>query len=133
MLQEVYERYRRPVFVAETGIEDDTRPAWLRYMSREVLTALAAGVRVEGLCLYPILNHPGWDDDRHCHNGMFDYADDTGHRDVFAPLADEVARQTANVAAFGTGTMPAGLHDLNTSALDWAAHVMQERTDESRA
>jgi beta-glucosidase/6-phospho-beta-glucosidase/beta-galactosidase len=133
MLQEVYERYRRPVFVAETGIEDDTRPAWLRYMSREVLTALAAGVPVEGLCLYPILNHPGWDDDRHCYNGMFDYADDSGGREVFTPLADEVARQAANVAAFGTGTMPADLESLSTSALDWAAHVMQERTDESRA
>jgi beta-glucosidase/6-phospho-beta-glucosidase/beta-galactosidase len=133
MLQEVYERYRRPVFVAETGIEDDTRPAWLRYMSREVLTALAAGVPVEGLCLYPILNHPGWDDDRHCYNGLFDYADDTGHRDVFTPLADEVARQAANIAAFRTGAMPAALNHLSTSALDWAAHVMQERTDESRA
>jgi beta-glucosidase/6-phospho-beta-glucosidase/beta-galactosidase len=132
MLQEVYERYRRPVFVAETGIEDETRPAWFRYMCREVLTALSAGVPVEGLCLYPIVNHPGWDDDRHCHNGMFDYADSSGHREVFTPLADEVARQAANVAAFGAGAMASDLNDLNTSALDWAAHVMQERTDESR-
>ena len=34
MLLEVYERYRRPLFVAETGIEDDARPAWLRYMCK---------------------------------------------------------------------------------------------------
>jgi beta-glucosidase/6-phospho-beta-glucosidase/beta-galactosidase len=134
MLQEVYERYRRPIFVAETGIEDDTRPAWLRYMCKEVLTAQAAGVPVEGICLYPIVNHPGWDDDRHCHNGMFDYADATGHREVFEPLAEEVARQTANVAAVTSGmNSVAELGDLDTSALDWAAHVMQERTDESRA
>ena len=75
MLQEVYDRYRRPLFVAETGIEDETRPAWLRYMCKEVFTAIEAGVPVEGICLYPIVNHPGWDDDRHCYNGMFDYAD----------------------------------------------------------
>jgi beta-glucosidase/6-phospho-beta-glucosidase/beta-galactosidase len=133
MLQEIYERYRRPIFVAETGIEDDTRPAWLRYMCKEVLTAMAAGVPVEGLCLYPILNHPGWDDDRHCYNGMFDYADAAGNREVFQPLADEMSRLAANVVAFRSGTITAAdLGELNTSALDWAAHVMQERTDEAR-
>ena len=134
MLQEVYERYRRPIFVAETGIEDDTRPAWFRYMCKEVLTAMAAGVPVEGICLYPILNHPGWDDDRHCYNGLFDYADETGHREAFRPLADEIARRTADVAAFRAGANTLDeLGELDTTALDWAAHVMQERTDGSRS
>jgi hypothetical protein len=134
MLQEVYERYRRPIFVAETGIEDDTRPAWLRYICKEILTAMAAGVPVEGVCLYPIVNHPGWDDDRHCYNGMFDYADEAGEREVYQPLADEAARQAANAAALKSGAaVMADFNDVDTSALDWAAHVMQERTDESRA
>lgn len=70
-------------------------------MCKEVLTAISAGVPVEGICLYPIVNHPGWDDDRHCHNGLFDYADASGQRP--------------------------------TTALDWVAHVVQERTDESRS
>ena len=92
MLQEVYDRYRRPLFVAETGIEDETRPAWLRYICKEVFTALEAGVPVEGICLYPIVNHPGWDDDRHCYNGMFDYADADGRtRAVSAPGRRTVA------------------------------------------
>jgi polysaccharide biosynthesis protein PelF len=133
MLQEAYERYRRPIFVAETGIEDETRPAWLRYMAKEVLTAIAAGVPVEGLCLYPIVNHPGWDDNRHCYNGMFDYANAAGEREVYAPLAEEMARQAANVAAVRAGRPVSEMSDLDTSALDWAAHVMQERTDESRS
>jgi beta-glucosidase/6-phospho-beta-glucosidase/beta-galactosidase len=134
MLLEVYERYRRPLFVAETGIEDDARPAWLRYMCKEVYTAIAAGVPIEGLCLYPIVNHPGWEDDRHCYNGLFDYADEKGRREVYEPLAQELARQFANVAALqsGTVTLP-DMPDLETSALDWAAHVMQERTDQSRS
>lgn len=133
MLQEVYERYRRPIFIAETGIEDETRPAWLRYMCKEVFTAVTAGVPVGGVCLYPIVNHPGWDDDRHCYNGLFDYADANGNREPFQPLADEVARQIANAAALASGdTSVTEIADLDTSALDWAAHVMQERTDESR-
>jgi polysaccharide biosynthesis protein PelF len=93
ILGEVYDRYQRPIFVAETGIEDDARPAWLRYVGREVRAAMRSGVPLEGLCMYPILNHPGWDDDRHCHNGLWDYADDTGRRDVYAPLRRELRRQ----------------------------------------
>lgn len=134
MLQEVYERYRRPIFVAETGIEDDTRPAWLRYMAKQVFIAMTNGVPIEGICLYPIVNHPGWDDDRHCYNGMFDYADTNGNRAVYQPLAQEVARQAENVAALrGEAASLIDIGDLDTSALDWAAHVMQERTDQSRA
>ena len=94
--------------------------------------AFERGVPVEGLCLYPILNHPGWDDDRHCHNGMFDYADADGKRAVYQPLADEVARQLANLQAVRTGVAAAAIEDLDTSALDWAAHVMEELTDEGR-
>lgn len=79
------------------------------------------------------MNHPGWDDDRHCYNGLFDYADADGNREVYEPLAEEVTRQSANAAALGSGdlSMP-DVHALDTTALDWAAHVMQERTDESR-
>jgi hypothetical protein len=50
-------------------------------------------VPVEGICLYPILNHPGWEDDRHCHNGLWDYADEAGEREICAPMAQELRRQ----------------------------------------
>lgn len=90
ILREVWERYRRPLFVSETGTEDEARSAWFRYVSKEVLIALRWDIPVEGVCLYPILNHPGWEDERHCHNGLFDYADDSGNRVVFQPLLDEI-------------------------------------------
>jgi hypothetical protein len=93
ILAEVYERYRRPLFVSETGTEGDERPGWFAYITEEVSLALDAGVPVLGICLYPILNHPGWIDDRHCYNGLWDYADDSGHRPIYRPLADEIQRQ----------------------------------------
>lgn len=93
ILEEVYKRYDRPMFVSETGTEDDERPAWLAYVAGEVRAATRAGVPMQGICLYPILNHPGWDDDRHCHNGLFDYATDMGRREVYRPLANEIFRQ----------------------------------------
>lgn len=54
MLQEVFERYRRPLFIAETGTEDDFRPVWFNYVCTEVMAAMKAGVPIEGICLYPI-------------------------------------------------------------------------------
>jgi beta-glucosidase/6-phospho-beta-glucosidase/beta-galactosidase len=95
MLREVYDRYRHPIFIAETGVEDDFRAEWFRYVGDEAEAALRMGVPLEGVCLYPILNHPGWEDDRHCCNGLWDYADMAGQRDACEPLLEELRRQQA--------------------------------------
>jgi len=93
MLKEMYARYERPLFVAETGIEDEARPSWFRYVCKQVRLAMRAKTQIEGVCLYPIVNHPGWVDDRHCHNGLWDYPDEHGNREVYEPLAREIERQ----------------------------------------
>lgn len=93
ILGEFYERYRRPLIIAETGIEDDERRDWFRYVCDRARVARRAGADLQGICLYPIVNHPGWADDRHCHNGLWDYADDDGCRDIYQPLADEICWQ----------------------------------------
>ena len=95
MLAELHERYKRPVFIAETGSENRMRAGWLRYVCQETQAAISAGVPVEGMCLYPILNHPGWADGRHCHNGLWDYADANGERNIYGPLARELKRWQA--------------------------------------
>ena len=87
ILKEIHDRYQRPLFVAETGTEDDGRSGWFNYVANEVVAAMRLGVPMKGLCLYPIVNHPGWNDDRHCRNGLFDYAGDQGYRSVHKPLA----------------------------------------------
>jgi UDP-galactopyranose mutase len=90
ILKEVYARYRRPMLVSETGAEGESRVPWFRYVRAEVKTALRYGVDLHGLCLYPIVNHPGWEDDRHCDNGLWDYASPDGAREIYEPLASEV-------------------------------------------
>lgn len=93
ILQEVWNRYRLPMFVAETGNENGRRAEWFAYIAAEVRTAIQLGVPVHGICLYPILNHPGWNDDRHCCNGLWDYAEPDGSRAVYEPLAQEILKQ----------------------------------------
>ena len=93
MLRAIHQRYGRPLFIAETGIENERRPEWLAHVADEVEIAILNGTPIEGICLYPIVNHPGWADDRHCHNGLWDYCNNSGERTIYSPLADELARQ----------------------------------------
>lgn len=93
ILLEYWRRYRRPILIAETGIENEARAEWFRYVCAEVEIAKNLGAQIEGICLYPIVNHPGWDDDRHCHNGLWDYADEAGEREIYEPLAAEIRRE----------------------------------------
>lgn len=99
MLMEIYGRYGRPILLAETGIEFERRPAWLAYVSAELELARAKGVPMEGLCLYPVLNHFGWDDDRPCQNGLLEQEWSNGRRGVYQPLAEELRRAQARHAA----------------------------------
>lgn len=72
ILAETYARYGRPIFVAETGTEDEDRGPWFTAIFSEVAKARQLGIPIEGICLYPILNHPGWDNDRDCRNGLYE-------------------------------------------------------------
>ncbi|GGD08643.1 glycosyltransferase family 4 protein [Aureimonas glaciei] len=102
ILIETYARYGRPIFVAETGIEGLHRPDWLAYVCREVRAAMESGVPVEGICLYPVLDHPGWDDERYCPNGLLEFAPVTSlsARSLYDPLVQEMDRQVAEFRHF---------------------------------
>jgi hypothetical protein len=99
LLIDVHQRYGRPILIAETGIEGDERPEWLRYVGREARAAMRAGAAIEGICLYPVVAYPGWDDDRVCHSGLWGPADAAGRRTIHAPLAAELRRQQRAFAA----------------------------------
>jgi hypothetical protein len=93
LLVAVNARYRRPIFMAETSIEGEERAPWLRYIGEEVRAAMRAGAPLEGICLYPVLSHPGWDDGRYCPNGLFELLPEGTGRPVHAPLASELKEQ----------------------------------------
>ena len=97
ILAEIGERYARPLLLAETGAESERRLPWLRYVCDECFAAIDAGVRIEGLCWYPVTDYPGWDNDRHCDTGLLGYVGDNGMRPVYEPLARELFVQQLRV------------------------------------
>lgn len=96
MLKENHLRYGRPIFIAETGIEAEFRSTWFRYVCGEIYSAISSGVPIKGVCLYPVMNHPGWDDDRHCPNGLVDYSTKDFKRSFDIPLLTELKAQQLN-------------------------------------
>ena len=73
LLAEVYDRYRRPLFVGETSHIGVGRAEWLREMAAELWSAHDAGVPIEGICLFPIIDRMDWNDENHWHNsGLWD-------------------------------------------------------------
>jgi hypothetical protein len=93
MLLEVSDRYGRPMLISETGAEGSARPYWLHHVCAEALHAIHAGAPIEGICLYPVLDYQGWDNERICQVGLLSTADEGGKRTVHGPFFDELKRQ----------------------------------------
>lgn len=93
LLEEAWRRFGKPLFLSETGCEGSARPAWMHYVCSEVREAMRRGVPVHGLCLYPVTAYPGWEDERQIEVGLFSAPDEAGRRQVYGPLAEELARQ----------------------------------------
>jgi beta-glucosidase/6-phospho-beta-glucosidase/beta-galactosidase len=81
MLAEIYFRYWRPVVVSETSHFGSGRARWISEVAQEVTRAREAGVAVEGLCVYPIIDRPDWEDPDHWHqSGLWELEPDATGR-----------------------------------------------------
>ena len=90
---EVHQRYNRPVFVGETSHVGSGRAEWLREMADELCLAIDAGVPVEGVCLYPIIDRFEWENPAHWHNsGLWDFERDE-HGNFVRVLHNEYAAE----------------------------------------
>ncbi len=90
MLAEVYDRYRRPLFIGETSHVGVGRAQWLREIAAELWSANDAGMPLEGVCLFPIIDRMDWNDENHWHN---------------SGLWDLVKRRTASSNAYSISNM----------------------------
>jgi quercetin dioxygenase-like cupin family protein len=62
LLLQVERRYGGPLVLAETGSSGESRASWIDFLTREAARALERGVDLQGICLYPIVTSPDWED-----------------------------------------------------------------------
>ena len=105
LLAEMYEYYRRPLFIGETSHFGTGRGPWLREIVDEVKTAIVNGVPMEGITLYPILDRPDWDNLDHWHNsGLWDLVlDEEGAlqrvlNEEYAAVFREILQESATLS-----------------------------------
>lgn len=93
LMLQCWQRYQRPLLLAETGAEGDARAPWLRHVTEEALLALEDGVELEGISLYPVVEYPAWADDRRSPGALFGLGDPNGNRTLHEALALELRSQ----------------------------------------
>lgn len=62
MLTELHQRYRRPVLLSETSHVGSGRGAWIADVTAHLAHAQLSGTELCGVCLYPIIDRPHWND-----------------------------------------------------------------------
>ena len=94
LLRLAWERYRRPIVIAETSGLGDGRPAWLQDVMEESLAAVRVGIDLHGVCLFPAVDMPNWHTGEWLHNGICDLVPegDDLRRVPFEPLVAELRR-----------------------------------------
>lgn len=78
LLARVWERYRRPMVIAETSGMGKGRPDWLRDVMNEAMAAVNQGMDLHGVCLFPAVDMPDWHTGEWLHNGICDLVDGDG-------------------------------------------------------
>jgi beta-glucosidase/6-phospho-beta-glucosidase/beta-galactosidase len=101
LFEEVWRRYRKPLIIAETGSEAEYGAYWLGHVCEATREAQARGVPIEGICLYPVMDYPGWGDDRHCRCGLIACDPDWRRRRLDATLVGALRKAQA-----ATGRLP---------------------------
>ena len=59
----------------------------------EVRADLEAGVPLKGVCLDPVMDYPGWQDDRHCRCGLLAAPDDWRTQTLDSALLRQVQEE----------------------------------------
>lgn len=62
LLNNAYQRYKKPIVLTETGHFGEGRDVWIEEITAECLKAMDAGVDLLGICIYPVVDRPDWDD-----------------------------------------------------------------------
>ncbi len=96
LLRQAAKRYGKNVIVSETSHVGIGRAEWIADVTDEVARARAGGIGVDGICVYPVVDRPDWEDAGHWHqSGLWDVLPDAPEpfaRRLNAPYARALRR-----------------------------------------
>jgi beta-glucosidase/6-phospho-beta-glucosidase/beta-galactosidase len=92
LLRIAWDRYHRPMIIAETSGMGEGRPAWLKDVMEESLAAVKEGIDLHGVCLFPAVDMPDWHTGGWLHNGICDLVGPEMTRVPYQPYVDELRR-----------------------------------------
>lgn len=108
LLLNAYNRYKKPTILSETGHFGPLRSQWMEEITLECDRAMSLGVDLRGICIYPVIDRPDWDDlNSYCNCGLWDL-DPFKNRVAHEPTISSVikcvelmeARKTSNSENF---------------------------------
>jgi hypothetical protein len=73
-----WQRYGRPMIIGETSGLHEGREHWLNDVMGEALAAVARGIGLHGVCLFPAVDMPDWHTGEWLHSGLWDLVPDAG-------------------------------------------------------
>ncbi|OFA03699.1 NAD(P)-binding protein [Duganella sp. HH101] len=118
LLLELGQRYGRPLLLAETSHVGSGRGAWIREVAAQAALATQHGADLRGVCIYPAVDRPDWDQPDHWHrSGLWDLdreGPDPLARRLVAPYATAV-RQAVRLTDHLCGAAGAGAEQTQTT------------------
>jgi beta-glucosidase/6-phospho-beta-glucosidase/beta-galactosidase len=90
LLLTVQRRYNFPLLLTETGHFGLLRALWLNEVISECIKAIEMGVDLRGVCIYPVIDRPDWDDLTSYSNCGFWDLDSQGNRVACVPYIQEL-------------------------------------------
>lgn len=127
MLQQVWQRYQRPLLLAETSHVGSGRGSWILEIASQVAQAQLAGVELHGICLYPILDRPLWEETTFwTRSGLWDLdllGADPYARQLQQPYADALRQAQRFLQHIHSSKHPCQEHTMKPPVLIVFSHL----------
>ncbi|MFO0703219.1 MAG: hypothetical protein U0525_00665 [Patescibacteria group bacterium] len=76
MVKDVWDRYKKPIVISETGSFGDLRSDWWERTLKEISYGLKNNLPIYGVCAYPTVDRPNHVNYLERYSGLWDFLDD---------------------------------------------------------